>query len=316
MYANLENRLNRSALRYANQLALSGFSSVGKVNYLCHGLSFFKKVQEIVESFSHKGLDIFIERLMAVRDKIFTFSNPRLILSCDDAMAEELEKEKYFGLLDLPTKAGAAWKGSLSLSVPPSQAIPIASPLAFNCLAYKVPPYLHPHAPALSLASHLIDNKILHPLIREQGGAYGCGATYGGATGSFTLHSYRDPHIANTLKIFEQSIEAIAKGDFDERDLEDAKLEVVQQLDTPVSAGSRSFIGYVWDIEKKTKEKRQKFRKQLISLTKKEVMDAVSKELLPQKGEGVFITFGGRQLLEKENEILGIDRKPLPINPV
>ena len=316
MYANLENRLNRSALRYANQLALSGFSSVGKVNYLCHGLSFFKKVQEIVESFSHKGLDIFIERLMAVRDKIFTFSNPRLILSCDDAMAEELEKEKYFGLLDLPTKAGAAWKGSLSLSVPPSQAIPIASPLAFNCLAYKVPPYLHPHAPALSLASHLIDNKILHPLIREQGGAYGCGATYGGATGSFTLHSYRDPHIANTLKIFEQSIEAIAKGDFDERDLEDAKLEVVQQLDTPVSAGSRSFIGYVWDIEKKTKEKRQKFRKQLISLTKKEVMDAVSKELLPQKGEGVFITFGGKQLLEKENEILGIDRKPLPINPV
>jgi Zn-dependent M16 (insulinase) family peptidase len=215
MYANLENRLNRNALRYANQLALSGFSSVGKVNYLCHGLSFFKTVQEIVESFSHKGLDVFIERLSAVRDKIFTFCNPRLILSCDDAMAGQLEREKYFGILDLPTKASHVWKGNLSLSEPPSQGIPIASPLAFNCLAYQVSPYLHPHAPALSLGSRLIDNRILHPLIREQGGAYGCGATYGAATGYFTFHSYRDPHVANTLKIFEQSIEAIANGDFD-----------------------------------------------------------------------------------------------------
>jgi Zn-dependent M16 (insulinase) family peptidase len=90
MYANLENRLNRNALRYANQLALSGFSVAGKINYLCHGLAFFKKVQEIVASFEHNGLDIFIDRLSAVRDKIFTFSNPRLILSCDGAMVGQL----------------------------------------------------------------------------------------------------------------------------------------------------------------------------------------------------------------------------------
>jgi Zn-dependent M16 (insulinase) family peptidase len=91
---------------------------------------------------------------------------------------------------------------------------------------------------------------------------------------------------------------------------------VIQHLDAPVSAGSRSFIGYVWEVEKKTKERRQKFRKQLLSLTKKEVMDVVAKELLSQKGKGVFVSFGGKELLEKENEIFSVDRKPLPINPV
>ena len=316
MYANLENRLNRNALRYANQLALSGFSVAGKINYLCHGLSFFKKVQEIVESFSHGGLDIFIDRLKAVRDKIFTFVNPRLVLSCDAETISILEKENYFGLLDLPVKKGELWKGELQLVLPPSQGIPIASPLSFTCLAYKVSPYLHSHAPALSLASHVMDNKILHPLIREQGGAYGCGATYGAATGYFTLHSYRDPHIADTLKIFEHSIEAISQGSFDERDLEDAKLEVIQQLDTPVSAGSRGFVEFVWEVEGKAKEKRRKFRDQLINITKKEVMLSVSRELLPKKDEGVFVAFAGKQLLENENEIFAKYRKPLPINSV
>ncbi len=181
LYTNLENKMNRNALRYANQLALSGFSVVGKVNYLCHGLAFFKKVQEIVESLSHGGLDIFIDRLRGVREKVFTFNNPKLILSCHETMADKLKEEKYFGLLDLPKKKGEVWTGDYALMPPPSQGVPIASPLAFTCLAYQVPPYADAQAPALSLASHLIDNKILHPLIREQGGAYGCGATYGSA---------------------------------------------------------------------------------------------------------------------------------------
>ncbi len=108
----------------------------------------------------------------------------------------------------------------------------------------------------------------------------------------------------------------IANGGFDERDLEDAKLEVIQQLDTPVSAGSRGFIEYVWHVEKKTKEKRQKFRDKLLSLTRKEVMGALEKELLPKQKEGVFVVFAGKLLLEKENEILALDRKPLPINSI
>lgn len=316
LYTNLENKLNRNALRYASQLALSGFSVVGKVNYLCHGLAFFKKVQEIVQSLSQRGLDVFIDRLREVKEKVFTFNHPKLILSCDQVMADKLRGEKYFGLLDLPKKKSEVWTGEYALKPAPSQGIPIASPLAFTCLAYQVPAYSEIKAPCLSLASHLIDNKILHPLIREQAGAYGCGATYGSSTGYFTFHTYRDPHIAHTLKIFEQSMKEIASGSFDERDLEEAKLEVIQQLDAPVSAGSRGFVEYIWHIEKKTKERRQEFRDKLLSLTKKEVMDAVDNELLPKQKEGVFVVCAGRELLEKENEILALDRKPLPINSI
>ena len=41
-----------------------------------------------------------------------------------------------------------------------------------------------------------------HTAIREQGGAYGGGASYNAGRGSFSFYSYRDPRVEGTLKDF------------------------------------------------------------------------------------------------------------------
>ena len=50
-------------------------------------------------------------------------------------------------------------------------------------------------------------NGCLHKLIREQGGAYGGGASFDAAGRSFRFYSYRDPRLAETLADFDQGIE-------------------------------------------------------------------------------------------------------------
>jgi Zn-dependent M16 (insulinase) family peptidase len=298
----LQNRLPRNALRYATQLALSGFSPASKINNIWHGLDYYQTLHTLASNLS-------LDKLLQVKDKLLSLHNVHLALSCDEKMQTKLEKEHYFGLLDLPQKPAMPWKGDYSVSPVLSQARPIASPVAFTCEAYAVASYLHPHAPALSVATHLFDNKILHPKIREQGGAYGAGASYSAATGHFTFHSLRDPQIGKTLKTFSEAVTRIAAGEFTERDLEEAKLGVIQQLDTPIAPGSRAATAYALWREGKSQALRQKYRDTLLALSRHDVQRIVEKELLPKQGKGVVVTFASQELLEKES--LG-----LPIIPI
>jgi Zn-dependent M16 (insulinase) family peptidase len=161
-----------------------------------------------------------------------------------------------------------------------------------------------------------LDNKILHRKIREQGGAYGCGATYSSNLGHFNFHSYRDPHIASTLNTFQYAVEQICAGHFTEQDLEEAKLIILQQFDVPISPGSRALTAYSWLRDGKTKEMRQEFRNRLLALTMQDLKHALETELLPKMGQGVIVSFAGKEQIEKENALLSIENKALPIFPI
>jgi Zn-dependent M16 (insulinase) family peptidase len=312
IHTGLQNRLQKNSLRYASQLALSGLSVSSKINERWYGLSYVKWIQEIVGDLPKK-LPKLIQKLEELKNQLLSLHNGQLILTCDEAAHQKLELEEYFGLFDLPQRPFTPWKGDYSLQPIISQGRSIATPVAFTCEAFPVASYLHPHAPALTVASHILDNKILHPKIREQGGAYGCGATYSPMSGHFSLFAYRDPRIAPTLKIFREAIETVAEGHFKDGDLDEAKLETMQQMDSPVAPGSRAMTAYTWMREGKTPKQRQHYRDRLLGLTPQEIRLAVKKELLDKLGNGTVVTFASKELLEKENGEL---EKPLPIIPI
>jgi Zn-dependent M16 (insulinase) family peptidase len=310
------NRLTRQAMRYAIQLALSGFSAASHISEAWHGLRYFKTIEALSKNLS-KDISKLIDKLLWLKEQLFTFQDLHLVLSCSKEMLHEIQNNGFYGLADLtPRSSFTPWK--LDFAVPPtiSQARSIASQVAFNVEAFKTVTYQHPFAPALTVATVLFDNKILHRKIREQGGAYGCGATYSSSLGSFNFHSYRDPHISTSLHTFHQAIDEIAAGHFTDQDLEEAKLGIIQQFDTPISPGSRAFTAYSWLRDGKTKEMRQEFRDRLLSLTSRDLKHAVTTELVPKKEEGVIVSFAGKELLEKENGLLALENKLLPIFPI
>jgi len=91
----------------------------------------------------------------------------------------------------------------------------------------------------------------LHREIREKGGAYGGGLRVN-AGGPVTFYSYRDPNALQTLQVFRNSLEWVLKGEFSQRELEEAKLGVFQGVDAPKSPGSRGlrqFLSHVTDLQ-------------------------------------------------------------------
>jgi presequence protease len=312
----LESSLSQQALRYAINLSAAGLDVPSKIANSWYGLEYFFKVKELGSNLNN-NLHFLSEKMQELQHKLLGLETPHLVLTCDSNAYDELKGRQFYGLAHLITKPYQPWKGGYTVPHILSQGRAIASPVAFIAKVLKTISYVHPDAPALAVGSSLIDNLVLHPIVREQGGAYGSGAVSNTISGNFYFYSHRDPNINRTLDAFEMAVKTILQGDFHETDLNEAKLEIVQGLDEPVSPGSRGNYAYGWYREGKTQEIRQAFRNRLLNLTCEDVIAAIKQHIAPKISTGAAVIFAGRELLEKENEILKSQGlAPLPVENI
>ncbi|MBS3904402.1 MAG: insulinase family protein [Simkania sp.] len=315
MFMHLENRLPRNAAKYAILMAQEGLSQNAHIQDLCYGLKYFQAIRLIAEK-SKTHLDEVIATLERLYKELFTLSTPHLVISCDQQLFDSLEEHRFHGLTTFPTGSSTPWKIDPSIVQSNSpQGRVIASPVAFNAEAFVSPPYLDKDAPALHLASQLFENLVLHSTIREQGGAYGSGASYAPLLGLFTFHSYRDPHIFTSRGAFHEAVKTIADKKFSSKDLEEAKLGLIQNFDAPISPGNRAAAAYTWWREGRTPLLRQHYRDRLLMLQAEDVAKAVTKHLLPQLRQGAFVSFAGKELLEQENALFETAGQLLEVLP-
>ena len=315
IYSGLTNRLNNNAIRYAIQQVLSGFGPAPHITNQWYGLPFYKTIQKISQN-SKEELPKLINTLKRLKEKLLCLKRPHLVLSCDPKMFETLKKERFYGLGELPQKGFQPWQPHFHIKEVSSEGRLISSPVAFTAKAYKSISYLHPQAPALYVASFLLENKSLHCTIREQGGAYGSGAHFNSSIGTFYFHSFRDPNLYRTLSAFDEAVDIVAKGEFDASDLEEAKLGMIQGLDSPIPPGSRAMVSYGRYREGKTQKLRQHFRDLLLAATKKDVCSVVEKELVSKRDQGVTASFADSDFFNEEEKKLSTGQKTLPIRPI
>lgn len=315
-YTGLQSSLNQNALKYAINLSASCIDIPSKIANSWYGLDYFWMIKDLAENFDDKAPKL-VSKLQQLHHKLLGLENPHLILTSDAAMFDEIKGNGLYGLKDLETKPFAKWKGKYALQTPYSHARIITSPIAFIGKVMKTISYTHPDAPALSIAAFMLDNLTLHTQIREQGGAYGGGAVSNAMSGNFYFYSYRDPNISSTLDAFEKSVQDLAKGKFQKSDLEEAKLEMVQALDAPVAPGSRGDLAYGWMREGKSLEVRQTFRDRVLSLTPKQVTDAIKTHVVEGLSSATTVVFAGKDLIEKENaKMLSTGHLPFPIKSI
>lgn len=310
----LESGLSSSALRYAINLSASGNNIPSKISNAWYGLDYFLKLRKLANNFDAYAHTL-VAKLKEFQTHLMCIGTPHLVLSCDAIMLEELTRHRFYGLADLKPKFYTPWSSeSYSLHSIESQGRLIASPVAFIGSVFPTVSYVHPDTPALQVAAALFDNLTLHSRIREQGGAYGAGAVSNALAGHFYFYSYRDPNIHQTLKAFEDSIDEILESDFDEEELGESKIEIIQAMDTPISPGSRASVAYSWMREGKLPAVRNAYRERLLSLSVEDVIRAVEKHIVPNFPKSSTVIFSGRELLEKENVLLKASgKKPLPI---
>ncbi len=147
----------------------------------------------------------------------------------------------------------------------------------FCAAAYKTVAPDHDDSAALTVLAGVLRNNVLHTKIREQGGAYGGGASHDNSNGVFRFYSYRDPRLQETLDDFDSSLEWLRSGELNDDQIEQSILGVIGSLDKPGSPAGEAKGAYQNRLFNRTDDYRKQYRERILNVTKSQL------QALPEK---------------------------------
>jgi presequence protease len=165
----------------------------------------------------------------------------------------------------------------------------------FCAKAYPTVPSEHPDAAALTVLGGFLRNGYLHRAVREQGGAYGGGASQDSNTASFRFYSYRDPRLVETLDDFDQSLMWLQETDHQWQAVEEAILGVIGSIDKPGSPAGEAKSTYQAELFGRTREKRELFRNRVLQVTAEDLKRVARTYLIPEKASIAVVTHAGQK---------------------
>lgn len=177
-----------------------------------------------------------------------------------------------------------------------------SSAVSFVAFAFEAVRMEHEDAAALSIISKILRSMYLHREIREKGGAYGGFALYSPEDGLFCLASYRDPHIVSTLKAFDNAAVFMRSGNFAEEDVKEAILQVCSEIDKPDPPGPAARKAFYRNIIALSDDMRAQYKSRLLSLTRKQVIQAAEKYFNVDDAKRSVAVISGEEKLKAANK--------------
>ncbi|XP_064457930.1 presequence protease, mitochondrial-like isoform X1 [Ornithodoros turicata] len=274
--AGLAQNLPDSGHRYAMTQAGNFVAPSGRIREEYFGISNIQQMKTLAEAPSRKFL---LPQLKNLAQNLLCNNSMRCSVNASSSGMPLAEKHLDKFLSDLPMKSSAPCPSFIEEPdfYAKERKIHLVFPFTVNycAKAFGSVPYTDPDYARLSVASQLLSRKFLFREVREKGGAYGAGATVTPG-GTFSFYSYRDPNLEGTLDAFSNAASWLQKGEFSERDLEEAKLSCFAQVDSPVAPGNKGLRAFLAGI---TDEMKQQHRQRLFTATKDDVISAAMRNI-------------------------------------
>ncbi len=170
----------------------------------------------------------------------------------------------------------------------------------FCAQAYPTVPSDHPDAAPLTVLAGFLRNGYLHRTIREQGGAYGGGASQDNNIAAFRFFSYRDPRLTDTLDDFEAAVDWLLSNEHPWQPLEEAILGVVSSIDKPGSPAGEARQTYQAELFGRTRAKRETFRNRVLGVTLADIQRVAGEYLKPERASTAVVTNSEQRALLEE----------------
>lgn len=301
--SSLSNGIIDSGHTYAMQAARSLISSVDECKESLLGLRHVMIMQEIQKSLKIDQIQNLIDEIGHNTLKghnlraAFHYCNTNKDIHnhvnsfcqglCKDDANKELNRINWSESTDMPKE---------------NRGVHISMNIPVNFCAKVIPavPYTDPDYAKLRVLSRFLTSKYLHPIVREQNGAYGGGAMLT-MDGIFNYYSYRDPNSRVTLDVFDGTAEWMDKNKnlVDDQNLFEAKLSILQSMDQPVAEymkGIDLFLyGLSYDIWKTQRER-------VLAVKKEDLIEVCQKYLSKDKWAGTCVIGEGSKDLEQGKE--------------
>jgi Zn-dependent M16 (insulinase) family peptidase len=282
--------------------ACAGMGPVAGLTHQWDGLLGLQRLKTLNKAIENEGaLGAFAARLAGIHERIAGM--PCQIL----AVGEGKHEEAIHSALEQTWRNGAMAPGGKPPFRPASalgtshQAWTVSTEVNFCARAYPAVPAEHPDAAALIVLGRFLLNGYLHRAIREQGGAYGSGASYDGDAGTFRFHSYRDPRLAETLEDFDQSLVWLRRNDHTPRQLEEAILGIIGAIDRPSSPAGEAIKAFASKLNGRGPEYVRRLRQRILQVNIEDLQHVADTYLLPERANTAVVT--SARALEKNPQL-------------
>ena len=267
-HAMAEASLTQSGHSLAMSAASAGLAPAALLDHRWDGLEGHRRLKALEAALADDSqLADFAGKLQRLRDTLL--AAPRQVLLVGEPDREESMRASLAELWwDAPETNGkhpafsCAWSESRV-----HQAWSINTQVNFCAKAYPTVAESHADAPALMVLGPYLTNGFLHRSIREQGGAYGGGAGYHSDSGALRFYSYRDPRFAETLTDFDRAIAWLMEERHEERQLEEAILRVLSDIDRPESPAGEAIGAYFGSRHGRTPAHRRALRRAVMGVS-------------------------------------------------
>ncbi len=165
----------------------------------------------------------------------------------------------------------------------------------FCARAYPTVAMEHPDAPVLSVLAGFLRNGYLHRAVREQGGAYGGGASHDSECAAFRFYSYRDPRLGETLEDFDRAIDWLLTESHSWQPVEEAILGVISGIDKPGSPAGEARDAFYNGFFGRTPEQRRNFRQRVLETRLNDLQRVADTYLVPPRASTAVVTSAAEQ---------------------
>jgi len=275
--------------------ATSGMSPASALSHQVSGLKGIQSLKTLDDSLNEpENLEALANRFKEIHALIKSAPKQFLIVG-EKEKQDQLQKD----LESMWSKSSSATKDFIGLTLPPIQQqvkqVWIANTQVNFCAkAYPTVAPNHADAPALNVLGAYLRNGFLHRTIREQGGAYGGGASHNSNSAAFQFYSYRDPRLQETLDDFDNSIEWLMEGKKEKRFLEEAILGIISDIDKPSSPAGEAKQAFHSQLYGRTADYRKNYRQQILKVSFEDLQRVTELYLKPEKASVAVVTHQGQ----------------------
>lgn len=287
----VEQSITQNGHTFARMAAASQLNGNTNLSEQLSGLTSINTLQNIDDHLKAGGdIEPLLEKLESIQQKI---SNaPQLAVAATDLPPSDTLLSTIAAPKEKPNTNKAETKGfEHSPTLKPEHQLWVTQSSVNYCAkAYPGVPANHGDAPALRVLASLLSTQYLHKTIREAGGAYGGGAAYNAAEGSFSFYSYRDPRDTETLTDFDKALAWLKETDITADMLEESILSVISKLDAPSTPAAEAKGAFFNGLAGKSEASLNSHREAIKSVSVEDLRRVANTYLKPEIGTVAIVT--------------------------
>ena len=237
--------------------ASRGLSSNAHLAEIIYGLPQLRNSETLLNSFGELNTDL-MGHIEGIRDFLLTRGRVTASFTGSDAAFETTRTklgEWLDAMRDEPvTSESIAFE---QFDTPPREGLAGPIQIAHCAHVMPAPHYSDPDSTLLTIGAHLIRLDYILSEIRFKGNAYGARFTYSPYDAVLCQSSYRDPHVARTINVFEQTVDYVKQVAWTQTDIDRAIIATAKDGEKPIRPSQAASDALSQHLVGQTREMRE-----------------------------------------------------------